>query len=1457
MAININWDKISEWEGGSRNEAYTLPSQQFPKSGVTIGTGFDLGSKTPEFLSQIGIEPDLINQFLPYLGLQSARAEETLQAKPLRITQEQAKNLDIKSKTYYANQIAGKYNATNPSVKFEDLSTEQQTVLASLSFQYGNMPTQTPKTWELATKGDWFGVDKELRNFGDKHTTRRKSEADYLQEWLFKPEETEGLKTSLDANLKKTEELKKENVEKTLESKVKEDVEEVVERKIEDKEYLTGEFKPREFKRKTGLTGSYTGNYPIDDGELLIDRQYNDSEYRKFLAEDYGTFGEKVAAAVSENSILSNAYELFSAPMFEPDENWTWAKDEQYIKEKIKEYAIPDEMVDYLTGAVSRQNFDHSLQKLAKHARNREMLSNSGWTGIGLEIGAWLLDPVNLVGYGLLNKSLKGISLAENLTRSQKFVKGFARAGAYEGVATSVIGVNNPNRGLTDVIIASALGGTLGGGVNALLAKAQSNVAKAVIRNEIVEAGEQLTKKGEKFLKGVNKLDDTKPTKLQQEMSELVDPLDTTVVADKELMFGRFRDLPLLFLASMTRSGTLGRSLSPLAKAFGFNTLEDPVGWAKTGSRKGFFGKNEVVSQGSTVEAIRDTMVMQVNALVYGDLSQALGGYIKENGGVSFFKYFSITKKREFMVKVKQAMIALGKVSKNEPLSEFEKQLLANKHIRQGATAYSNGFAYWAQKLKNLGIEGAEDLEIFRGYVPRKMSLQAYADLESKIGEDGIIQLIRDAIMDVQPLIGDASNPAVKVTSARKLIPTTAKKVKEEIVKLEEKLKKAKTDDAKNKIANEIETLRGYIDDTGALINKANDGTNNVFNIDKATLLARSIVKLTKYNGRHGGFDIEKLLNARDPEKLRAYIDDIFDHLDQSTRDDLFNGLKNNIKLLTSGRLKERIRLNENFETTINGHRVRVDDMFENDIDLLWHSYTNEMAGWASLSEKFGIKSRDAWTKYQNQIFNDIDASYQANYKGSELFKNATIKEEKETVKSAFNALMGRSSEDGDPTSLGNTVLRSLRKYNFTRVLNQVGIAQLPEFAVATSQQGWRLMFNEAPLIRKMFGDMDTKGVPDTFFKDMAIIGSSNGDEYIYRLFGSYEVGERGIASATNFSKKFNNVEAIASNFEKGTGFASGLFSIDSVQRKIAMRVFVHRLAEDLIKVSEGGKNIANISTSRLNRYKILGLTEKELQALAKEFNSSKVVTESNVLGTRVLSFKFQEFEDQALVKKFALAVNRYTKRAVQYNFIGDGQRFFTDKAFGKTMGQFRQFVMTAWSKQFLHNVAMADAQTATTFLMTSLIGGSAYYAQTHFNAIGMSDSEKRKFLKKRLGEKGDYTKLALASFQRAGWSSLMPSYLDMVTAQLSPENRFNTRSSGQDINLITGNPSYDLIFGKAFPLMGNILKSARSDYNFSQADLRRFKQMLPYQNMYGVNQFLNYAIENSGLPKKGSINNN
>ena len=110
-------------------------------------------------------------------------------------------------------------------------------------------------------------------------------------------------------------------------------------------------------------------------------------------------------------------------------------------------------------------------------------------------------------------------------------------------------------------------------------------------------------------------------------------------------------------------------------------------------------------------------------------------------------------------------------------------------------------------------------------------------------------------------------------------------------------------------------------------------------------------------------------------------------------------------------------------------------------------------------------------------------------------------------------------------------------------------------------------------------------------------------------------------------------------------------------------------------------------------------------------------------------------------------------------------------------------------------------------FAYTMMIGGSAYVAQAHFNTIGMSPSEKKAYLKKKLGEKGDYTKVGMAAFQRAGWSSVMPPFMDLMLGQIAPEYRFNTRSSGQEMNLITGNPTYDL-GEKVMGIGGSVIKS-------------------------------------------------
>ena len=44
------------------------------------------------------------------------------------------------------------------------------------------------------------------------------------------------------------------------------------------------------------------------------------------------------------------------------------------------------------------------------------------------------------------------------------------------------------------------------------------------------------------------------------------------------------------------------------------------------------------------------------------------------------------------------------------------------------------------------------------------------------------------------------------------------------------------------------------------------------------------------------------------------------------------------------------------------------------------------------------------------------------------------------------------------------------------------------------------------------------------------------------------------------------------------------------------------------------------------------------------------------------------------------------------------------------------------------------------------------------------------------------------------------------------------------------------------------------SDYEFSKQDLNRIMRIFPYQNLYGVNQLINFARDHSGLPDKGKI---
>lgn len=1107
-------------------------------------------------------------------------------------------------------------------------------------------------------------------------------------------------------------------------------------------------------------------------GELYMDRVF--ATYQNWnAAREEGTFWEGTKAAFSNNQVIPAVARMISGSNFKEDPTWSLDKNSDFVEKMWKEAGIRSQFFNEFTGVVSEEHFMHTLDKVKKHQANSDILESMGWTGVALELGAFVLDPVSWTGYGAAAKLLKPAMMATSLSRRQKFVKAGLTYGVTEATVFSPVAIDSPTYGTSDVIIAAALGGTLGGGISTIFAKNLNSIAKAEMLMDVQENGQKLSTRGEKEFAKVKKELNLKPLHETEDIIE-----DTSVIKDIGVTFGRLRDLPFLGLFPFNRSGALGTSKSELVRLFNFLGHEEPVGYSfKTGAKKG-----QVAAQEDTVELIRNAVLQGGHNLVYKEVLPALKAYLKEQGHGTIGGFMQLSKKKQFMKDVSR-VIRSGKSS-------------GNKHIDQAAKAYQQGFRYMVDQIKKSGIEGSEKLKYFDQYLPRKVSPERFGELENTIGFDGIVELLRGSIQ------GKTATNVIDAASGRQ--PTS-------------KIKK-----------------------------------------DKAYKLAKWIAKSIQLSNRSGGFDLEQLVKIKDPAKLKEYLDEVFEHLPDADRLDLLNGLKaDDIKLLTSGRLESRIRLNEMYETTINGQRVRLDDLFENDVDLLWHSYMNEMSGWVAIGERMGIKNRTELVKYKNKLNNSIDEAYKDGQARSRyITKNAWIaKEEKKTIDSFFKNILGRSAED-DPTGMLSTSLRHLRKYNFMRVLNQVGIAQLPEFAISTAQQGVGTLIQELPHFRRLMVRAQKGELDDTFFEDLAVMGSANGTEYLTRAVTNYEIEDLGgtaIGKAHDAARK-GKVFQLANAGEQATGYVSGLFLIDSMQRRLTMRLFVNRMAKDLIDVAEGGQKLDKLG-SRLNRYRVLGFTDEELLAIGKEFSSKNVTTEITSLGRRVKHFNFANWADQNLAHTFARRVNRYTQRAVQYNYLGDTQRFFSDTAMGKSMGQFRSFIMTAWSKQFLHNIAMADMQTFTTFMYTTFIASLAYLGQTQMNTVGMGKSEKKKYLNKKLGDwkQGDYSKIAMASFQRSGWSSLIPSYADTLLSSVSPDNRFNFRTSGLEVNLYTGNPTYDLLTNGVGKSLQSILKATRSDYRFSKTDMNRMMRLLPFQNMYGINNIINFLKERSGLPDKGS----
>ncbi len=153
-------------------------------SGVTVGTGLDLGQQRLEDLERMGVDADLRALLRPYLGLRKEAACQHLRDRPLRLTEAQCDALDAAVHGDYIRRAGAIYNSRALDGPFEELPPQAQAVVVSLYYHLGRYDSRPgyPKLWGHLVRRDWAAAAAELETGFTRYARRRAREGALLRE---------------------------------------------------------------------------------------------------------------------------------------------------------------------------------------------------------------------------------------------------------------------------------------------------------------------------------------------------------------------------------------------------------------------------------------------------------------------------------------------------------------------------------------------------------------------------------------------------------------------------------------------------------------------------------------------------------------------------------------------------------------------------------------------------------------------------------------------------------------------------------------------------------------------------------------------------------------------------------------------------------------------------------------------------------------------------------------------------------------------------------------------------------------------------------------------------------------------------------------------------------------------------------------------------------------------------
>jgi len=613
----------------------------------------------------------------------------------------------------------------------------------------------------------------------------------------------------------------------------------------------------------------------------------------------------------------------------------------------------------------------------------------------------------------------------------------------------------------------------------------------------------------------------------------------------------------------------------------------------------------------------------------------------------------------------------------------------------------------------------------------------------------------------------------------------------------------------------------------GFLKNSLVKGSDNLSDAD-GLKLAGHIYRMIKTSKFSDGFSVDRILKTTDEDELRNLITD-YTELSEKEISDLVKVLLKPTKPKVPARLSRRASFDETHEELVDNVAIKFSDLLDNNTEGVVGAYINQMSGHVAFA-RTGIKSKQDYQK----ILNEIRKGYELP-EVAKKYKTRTGQIRKDfelaTLETIYKNIIGIPTEANIKGGTA-TILRNLRKYNYANVFNQVGFAQIPELGNIIGTAGVRTFVKYIPEFKNILTRAKDGKLSNEFLDEIETLVGGTGSN---RLVDSVINRTDDFAGMTT---KVGKVEKTLDVATRITSDFSGFHAVDTLSRRLATITSFDKLARHAT-----GK--LKLKPSDIKRYKNIGFSEEELEAVFSNIRKNSSFVEGGLTGRKIRRLNVDQWDDQDLVNKMSLYMNRHLRRVIQENNYGEMISMGADGSLGKTLFQFRNFVMTAYSKQLLHGLHMWDLTFFMSFASSTMLAGLVYIAQQNIQAIGKTGEEREEFIENRLSLEA----IGGATFQRNTFSSLLPAVIDTTLYYTGQDMMFNYRSSGLETNLWTGNPTYALVenIGKAVRGAGQAITD--DEYDFSKRDAYKWLRIAPYQNMLGIRNVLQYMIDGSDLP--------